>query len=105
MKLYATVRSERAVKGQGGNKKLEITILLGDKTNPIRLGYIDVFYHKKYKIFSVYRTWLEDGMRVQHIDEKSGMITNQEKGEQQKGECQHSYCDDDAVCINCGQQQ
>ncbi len=34
MKLYAKVTSERASKGQGGNKKLEIDILVYDRFNP-----------------------------------------------------------------------
>lgn len=32
MKLYATVESERAQKGQGGNKFLSIVLRVGDRT-------------------------------------------------------------------------
>ena len=39
MKLYATIRSERAMKGQGGNQYLNIDIL-GEKKEP--LGYIKI---------------------------------------------------------------
>lgn len=35
MKLYATTTSERASKGQGGNKKLDINILVYDRCNPL----------------------------------------------------------------------
>lgn len=35
MKLYATVTSERASKGQGGNKQLDIDILIFDRQNPL----------------------------------------------------------------------
>jgi len=34
MKLYATVTSERASKGQGGNKQLDIDVLVYDRFNP-----------------------------------------------------------------------
>lgn len=34
MKLYATVTSERASKGQGGNKQLNIAIYIDDRENP-----------------------------------------------------------------------
>lgn len=34
MLLYATVTSERASKGQGGNKQLNIDILIDDKVHP-----------------------------------------------------------------------
>jgi len=34
MKLYATTTSERASKGQGGNKKLETEFYIGDKLQP-----------------------------------------------------------------------
>ena len=35
MKLYATINSERATKGQGGNKELKINILVYDRANPL----------------------------------------------------------------------
>lgn len=35
MNLYATTTSERAMKGQGGNKKLNIDILIFDRNNPL----------------------------------------------------------------------
>ena len=34
MKLYATTTSERASKGQGGNKYLDIDIYVGNAKNP-----------------------------------------------------------------------
>ena len=37
MKLYATITSERANKGQGGNNKLEIEIKAFDRDNPIAI--------------------------------------------------------------------
>lgn len=34
MILYTTIQSERAFKGQGGNKKLDINILIDDREKP-----------------------------------------------------------------------
>lgn len=41
MKLYATVTSERASKGQGGNKFLEIELKVRDRNVPIGLILLD----------------------------------------------------------------
>ena len=40
MKLYATVTSERASKGQGGNEWLAVDFTVGDAENPISFGRI-----------------------------------------------------------------
>ena len=45
MKLYATVTSERASKGQGGNNYLHIALNVEDRENPI--GYIELEMHPK----------------------------------------------------------
>lgn len=42
MKLYCTVASERASKGQGGNEYLDIDILVGDAKNPFKLARLTV---------------------------------------------------------------
>ena len=34
MKLYTTIKSERAYKGQGGNKRLDIDILIDNREKP-----------------------------------------------------------------------
>jgi len=36
MKLYSTITSERATKGQGGNEYLDIEITYADKNNKIK---------------------------------------------------------------------
>jgi len=46
MKLYATTTSERASKGQGGNKYLDIKIYVGNAKNPYLLTSLKV-EHKK----------------------------------------------------------
>ncbi len=38
MKLYATVTSERASKGQGGNKQVDIELMVGDAKNPKQIA-------------------------------------------------------------------
>ena len=40
MRLYATVTSERASKGQGGNERLYIDLFFEDRKNPV--GYIRI---------------------------------------------------------------
>jgi len=42
MKLYATVTSERATKRQGGNKYLNISLLVGSRDNQIEAGVISM---------------------------------------------------------------
>lgn len=96
MKLYATVKSERARKNQGGNKYVDIDLFTGSVDESkhfanVRLNIID----------GVYTLWLD------------GEIVKQDKGERQKGEtlehcpeCGHSMTDlgDVLVCDNesCG---
>lgn len=68
MKLYATVTSERASKGQGGNKYIDINLNVGSATESehfanVRLNIID----------GVYTLWI-DGEIVKT------------KGNKQKGE-------------------
>jgi hypothetical protein len=40
MKLYATVSSERAAKGQGGNRIITTELLVGDKNNSKQIATI-----------------------------------------------------------------
>lgn len=40
MKLYATITSERATKAQGGNKYLEIELLVGSRDNQQKAGIV-----------------------------------------------------------------
>ena len=42
MKLYATITSERATKGQGGNQFINIDLLIGDAKNPIDAGRVSM---------------------------------------------------------------
>ena len=42
MKLYATITSERATKGQGGNQFINIDLLIGEAKNPIDAGRVSM---------------------------------------------------------------
>lgn len=89
MKLYATVTSERASKGQGGNEYLDIDINANGEGQPTHRVVI-----RKNK----------DGVYVQMFAQFSGkwypmtkpeqpyaqIFLNEEKGEKQKGEGKHS---------------
>ena len=83
MKLYATVTSERASKGQGGNDKLEIDVLVFDRVNPR--------YHitvTQDEFIVTERGYSEPRMYALHKD-----IRKQEelKGNKQKGEHNHDW--------------
>ena len=96
MKLYATVSSERATKGQGGNKQISFEFTVGeeDEKQTILYGTIE---REETETENIYRLWNGDIMADKIIIPKNG--------KQQKGECPHNNCDDDAKCIVCGKQQ
>lgn len=76
MKMYATVTSERASKGQGGNDFLDIRITVGNAKNPHLLESLTV--RPDEKGFGLY----------DHEDNLLAQVTEEElkKGEKQKGE-------------------
>ena len=97
MKLYATVTSERATKGQGGNKRLEVTIQGGEFRDILARFEVlpgDEFTRPFYcKII--------DGDRDFLVNLKSNIsffLDQTEKGEKQKGE--YTYL---TSCIDCKQ--
>ncbi len=75
MKLYATVTSERASKGQGGNDYLDIEILVGSRDDSRLLARLTVRPNERgYGLYD-------------HTDELLFEITDKElKGEKQKGD-------------------
>lgn len=79
MKLYATVASERASKGQGGNDRLEIDIFVGSAKESIKI--VEGTVRKENDGYTVYITTLGQGESDQCID-----TFVREKGEKQKGE-------------------
>ena len=84
MKLYATVTSERATKGQGG-KYLAINILDGKQN---LLWFIDVEERNGEICLDV-----SDGEDERHVE----YVFQDKKGKRQKGECQDcrntGWCD------------
>jgi len=93
MKLYATTTSERASKGQGGNKRLEITVQGGEYRDI--LARFEVKNNeenaKKYGQLP-YTVNIVDGERLflVHLKSKISFYLDQtEKGERQKGECKN----------------
>lgn len=104
MKLYATVTSERASKGQGGNEYIEIDIFVGSRENSVTLARLTV------------RPLGHEGNGYglyDHMDTLICSISDQEmktpeKGEKQKGEginnCEHRDTTKTVhgeYCLNC----
>lgn len=92
MKLYATVTSERASKGQGGNKYIRVSFTVGSTAKPEKIGtiYLQVEGDR----------WTLNASDIkhssQHLDSlyssyelASGDIET--KGKRQKGECTHIF--------------
>jgi hypothetical protein len=84
MKLYATVTSERASKGQGGNKMLKVDITLGDER--IVAGYLVVNADNPEKTYRI--AWYSPDT----IGPTILADIPQAKGEKQKGECAIGWC-------------
>lgn len=87
MKLYATVSSERATKGQGGNNHLEITLKAGEKRETI-LSFSVIAPDDKSKYVTI-RNIQSDGVWIMsHFHNHYNDILKEtyNKGERQKGE-------------------
>lgn len=108
MKLYATITSERASKGQGGNQFLEIELKAIDKEIPIGwivLNYYNDIKENKCDCDEVVLKWVENKTGEirypQGIDADIIFQTNvnyKQKGKRQKG----GYCDQ-CMCTPCQQ--
>lgn len=86
MKLYATITSERASKGQGGNNEIDFELLAGGKENPVRVAEGNLT--KKDGGYELYiTTLLMDGYE-QSIERyfSDSDILKLQKGKRQKGE-------------------
>lgn len=113
MRLYATVKSERASKGQGGNTNLVIELKAFDRLNPIGEIILEVMEDSDGNLNQYLLTWkdpdMENSMILREGHEKEGVIqyaeiqdrkrlTEETKGEKQKDECNYAtedtnYCD------------
>lgn len=61
MKLYATITSERATKGQGGNKYIDCKLTVGDRNDPT-----DVYtLHLTNELLVIYHNY-EHEMSIHH---------------------------------------
>lgn len=92
MKLYATVASERATKGQGGNKDLTIKVNIG----PTK---------ESNEIFEIYLEVVGDKVKVTHTpfhgyDVPRFYEIELPKGEKKKGECRNKDANGNA-CYDC----
>lgn len=97
MKLYATITSERASKGQGGNKFIKISLLVGNKLSPALMAHLELTR----KDDTHYDLWLDSYLiRSLEIVDTTGNYrfenvpyggSSTKRGKQQKGECSSQY--------------
>lgn len=95
MKLYATTTTERASKGQGGNKRLEITVQGGEYRDILARFEVKNNEENAKKYGQIpYTVNIVDGERLflVHLKSKIAFYLDQtEKGEKQKGECTENF--------------
>lgn len=102
MKLYATVTSERASKGQGGNEYVDIELKAFDREHPIGVISLHVCDDGDERPKQYLITWkdkyMDDAMILFEGHEDEGTIQtaecppNKHKGKQQKGEvCSYKH--------------
>ena len=98
MKLYATVTSERASKGQGG-EWLEIEVLNESQTPVANIAVYRKPWHDKVQIKTRYNATLSEPTQQNELY----------KGEKQKGEtetrCKHGVLLKYDDCLNCDKGQ
>jgi hypothetical protein len=83
MKLYATVTSDRASKGQGGNKGITIELMVGSKKNSRKIAALcfNLNPYNSNEYYLSHHNWESKGVDMRYL--QRGEI---EKGKQQKGE-------------------
>ena len=105
MKLYATVTSERASKGQGGNERLSSSYTIVQNGKPLEVVKIEGVKTKSGYIIRVSLPHHSSHVQVLDTNENDNLYTlgidiPALKGEKQKGECVYhgvvncSRCDD-----------
>lgn len=85
MKFYATVKSERAKKGQGGNKYLDICLTVKDGQRVVNFGH-----------FTLKEGETPDGNEgIVLVDSDDEVIKwfefPKKKAEKEKGDCEHNF--------------
>lgn len=101
MKLYATVSSERASKGQGGNEYLAIQVQNEKQEKVLTILYSADGLGKMYlsKVFGEFHAIRELALKTD--EEYMNELQKLEKGEKQKGEkCGHAWYGN-YPCPNC----
>jgi type IV secretory pathway VirB9-like protein len=100
MNLYATVTSERASKGQGGNEFIRIDLLGGSKVNPVDMGRLEMRMKNDDKYCQLVHYAPDDKVQIVYINSPRYNT----KGEKQKGE-PLAHCDNHATydwdCEDC----
>lgn len=105
MKLYATIKNEKGkLEGIGGNELLTIEINRGNRRMVEFYLTIDQLTDSK-ELMVIDKLDLSDGNTTRVYEYEVNSKLPEYKAKRQKGECQHNYCDDKAVCLNCGRQQ
>jgi len=111
MKLYGTIESERASKGQGGNKKLEGEFFVGDKNDSKLICRVELAEITEGNFQAVVHFFDTQGNIVRgEVFNQSGYIPQykREKGERRKGEKFCHECNEDGRpdkggnCPTCG---
>lgn len=103
MKLYSTVTSERASKGQGGNDKLIIEIQVGSQRKLLARLHVEQI-HGNVAIYSLIIGGI-GGDKIAELIDTTCLCPNcalgKTKGKKKKDECRHDY-DNYGKCCNCG---
>ena len=103
MKLYATVSSDRASKGQGGNKDIRIDLFAGSAKNSVKIAEV-ILENDGDEQYSLYATTLTLGEDNQCIDAFIDLNGNgeQEKGDRVCTKCKGKSFDIQGICQSCG---
>ena len=97
MKLYATTTSERASKGQGGNKKIEINLTI-DAIKRLEIGTITMEHADG--IYTIYYYPINTNCVEQKINSGRVLLYQTIKGEKQKT-AKHTHLYLHGIC-SCG---
>ena len=110
MKLYATVTSDRAKKGQGGNSFLHIEIYGENQNVPVADAIVSSCVHKKPchtpRLLIDVRKTKNAKVRVYDlIETKNSLIEKGKKGKSESDECKRCGASDkdgyESLCYDC----
>ena len=108
MKLYATIKNEKGkTEGIGGNEALTIEINRGNRRMVefyLTVEHIDDNGNGLNELIVLDMLNLSDGSTTRVYEHEINSKLAEHTAKKQQGKCSHQYCDDNAVCNNCGQQ-